>query len=147
MGGEGYACPWVVVVVGWWGGGTAVRGEHLWVASEVLEDTAVPVPLHVVPVLNDAVADGIVDRCDVREWMRVNAGTRARQAVCYCDEASVGTHCNRWLARLPRRRSSSPCPPYPSNLCAPAHRTRSLTGQSLCEPEGWGAPVSRLWCQ
>ena len=32
MGGEGYACPWVVVVVGWWGGarpcGGSTSGSH-----------------------------------------------------------------------------------------------------------------------
>mmetsp|Transcript_8825 Transcript_8825/g.17810 ORF Transcript_8825/g.17810 Transcript_8825/m.17810 type:complete len:278 (-) Transcript_8825:231-1064(-) len=34
----------------------------LRVASKILEDAAVPVSLHVVPVLDDAVADGVVDR-------------------------------------------------------------------------------------
>ena len=45
----------------------------LRVAPQVLEDAALPVALHIVPVLDDAVPDGVVDRVLIRARCRLIA--------------------------------------------------------------------------
>lgn len=50
-----------------------------WLCSQVLEDRLLPVPLHVIPVFNLAVSDGVVD--SISGCLRVGEGLIADEEI------------------------------------------------------------------
>ena len=52
----------------------------LWLCSEVLEDTLLPEPLHQVPVLHDAMSDGVLGSI---AW-NVSLVSNVEVCVCVC---------------------------------------------------------------
>ena len=53
----------------------------LWLRSQILEDGLLPVPLHVVPILNLTMADGVIDT--------ISGGLRVRKCLVANEEIEI----------------------------------------------------------
>ena len=82
----------------------------LWLRPQILEDRLLPVPFHVIPVLNLTVADGVVHAISwclhVRERLITNEEVEVFDPSLRREASGLRWHCRASTSRLCSRTAS-----------------------------------------